>query len=141
MTNVTITDCRSETGVTVGLIDSLMSICHVLIERDLSPVEIREALSDLNSNEAVRQICEWGVSKKSYSIPPNGVSGLLRFLRKTSGLKLQQVAEITDLSVSFISEIERGVRVGPSFDSLNKLASAYGVQISVVFDGIRECGE
>ena len=30
------TDCRTEAGVTVGLIDALITICRVLAKRDLS---------------------------------------------------------------------------------------------------------
>jgi hypothetical protein len=45
------TDCRSEIGVTVGLIDALISIARVLVLRDLSPRDVREALADLQADE------------------------------------------------------------------------------------------
>ena len=50
------TDCRSETGVTVGLIDSLIVIARVLAQRDLSTVEAREALADLRADEDVARV-------------------------------------------------------------------------------------
>jgi hypothetical protein len=36
--------------VTVGLIDALIAIARVLAQRDLQPVEVREALKDLASD-------------------------------------------------------------------------------------------
>lgn len=52
----TSTDCRSEVGVTVGLIDTIITVSRVLIKRDLSSVEVREALKDLHLDEDVRRI-------------------------------------------------------------------------------------
>lgn len=49
----TITDCRTEEGITVGLIDALISVCRVLTERDASSVAIKEALKDLYSDPDV----------------------------------------------------------------------------------------
>lgn len=53
---VTHTDCRTETGVTVNLIDSIITICRVLKTRDLSAPEIQEALKDLRTDEDVNNI-------------------------------------------------------------------------------------
>lgn len=53
MSNVTQTNCREPIGVTVGLIDGLIAIARVLRHRDLTPVEVQEALSDLQSDEDV----------------------------------------------------------------------------------------
>jgi hypothetical protein len=50
------TDCRSEVGITVGLIDSLIFICRILSKRDLSNVSITEALLDLQSDEDIKEI-------------------------------------------------------------------------------------
>ncbi len=38
------TDCRSEEGITVGLVDALISILRVLAKRDLTTPAVREAL-------------------------------------------------------------------------------------------------
>lgn len=55
MTEVT-TDCRSEEGVTVGLVDALISICRILAARDPSPVAVGEALKDLYADPDVRSV-------------------------------------------------------------------------------------
>jgi hypothetical protein len=39
--------CRSDEGITVGLIDALISLLRVLVGRDFSPKEVQEALADL----------------------------------------------------------------------------------------------
>lgn len=50
------TDCRSPTGVTVGLIDGLIAISRVLAQRDLTAPEVQEALTDLRYDEDVWKI-------------------------------------------------------------------------------------
>lgn len=47
-------DCRSEIGVTVGLIDSIISVARVLRRRDFNATSIHEALLDLRSDEDVQ---------------------------------------------------------------------------------------
>lgn len=49
----TTTDCREPIGITVGLIDGLIAIARVLRHRDLSPIEVQEALRDLQSDEDI----------------------------------------------------------------------------------------
>jgi hypothetical protein len=39
--------CRSEEGITVGLVDAVISIMRILAVRDLSPHNVQEALADL----------------------------------------------------------------------------------------------
>lgn len=51
--SVTLTDCRSPVGVTVGLIDAIISMARVLRDRDLNAPEIQEALKDLQSDNDV----------------------------------------------------------------------------------------
>lgn len=47
MTDLPILDCRSEEGITVGLIDALISIGRILSKRDLnSSQHVKEALKD-----------------------------------------------------------------------------------------------
>ena len=50
------TDCRSAEGVTVGLIDGLITIARVLTLRDLSPAAVQEALIDLRSDEDLARV-------------------------------------------------------------------------------------
>lgn len=45
------TECSSEIGVTVGLIDGIINSVHLLKERDLSSHEVKEAIKDLCSQE------------------------------------------------------------------------------------------
>jgi transcriptional regulator with XRE-family HTH domain len=53
----------------------------------------------------------------------------LRRLRKQRQLTLAEVGEASGLSVSFLSDIERG-RTRPSLDTLEKLAYVYQVSIN-----------
>lgn len=55
---------------------------------------------------------------------------LLRDLRKQEGKHLRDVAEATGLSVSFLSDAERG-RVKPSLATLDKWLSALGYEIEM----------
>lgn len=50
------TDCRSEIGITVGLVDSIISISRVLAKMDLEPEEVKEALKDLTTDEDLAKI-------------------------------------------------------------------------------------
>lgn len=58
--NINNTDCRDEDGITVGLIDSLISISRVLAKRDFSSDSVKEALKDLGQDEDVSKIIEEG---------------------------------------------------------------------------------
>ncbi|WP_336704407.1 hypothetical protein [Chryseobacterium indologenes] len=47
-----IVDCRTEEGVTIGLIDAIIAISRVLAKRNLNQTEeIKEALKDLIGDE------------------------------------------------------------------------------------------
>ena len=59
----------------------------------------------------------------------------LRALRKRQGRTLADVGSETGLSVSFLSDIERG-RARPSLDSLGKLASYYQLTLNDLLDGM-----
>lgn len=45
------TDCRSEVGITVGLVDSVITTMRVLVTRDLTDPEVQQALQDLRDDE------------------------------------------------------------------------------------------
>ena len=51
MTNTTYTDCRSEVGITVGIIDAIIMLCRLLHGRDMSGDEVAQALQDLGHDE------------------------------------------------------------------------------------------
>lgn len=50
------TDCRSEEGVTIGLLDSIIFIARVLAKRDFQPQEIQSALRDFRNDEDVKKL-------------------------------------------------------------------------------------
>jgi hypothetical protein len=54
------TDCRDEDGITVGLVDAIISIARVLARKDLDASAVREALKDLAEDEDLRKILEKG---------------------------------------------------------------------------------
>lgn len=60
----------------------------------------------------------------------------IRYYRSINNLTLKDIANKTDLSVSFVSEIERGRR-NPSLGNLNKLAAALGVETAVLIGAIK----
>lgn len=49
-------DCRDENGITVGLVDALISIARILSKRDLNDSAVKEALKDLADDEDVAEI-------------------------------------------------------------------------------------
>ncbi len=51
-----------------------------------------------------------------------------RELRKERGWRLKDVAEVTGLSIPYLSDLERG-RTNPSLDTLRTLAEAYGLSV------------
>jgi hypothetical protein len=44
------TDCRSDEGITVGLVDSILTAAHLLASRDLTPPAVQAALRDLRAD-------------------------------------------------------------------------------------------
>ena len=53
------TDCRTETGITVGLIDGMIAICRILKSRLNSEKEIIAALADLQDDEDLKAILDF----------------------------------------------------------------------------------
>lgn len=45
------TDCRSEDGVTVGLVDAIITLCRLIRTRNINQSDVLEALKDLASDE------------------------------------------------------------------------------------------
>lgn len=60
------------------------------------------------------------------------ISISIKALRLEKNLTLKEMSERTDLSVSFLSQVERG-ESSPAITSLNKIASALGVDITYFF--------
>lgn len=57
----------------------------------------------------------------------------IRVLRKRKGMTQEQLAEAADISVDFLSLVERGVNA-PSFTTLERLADALGVPEKDLFE-------
>ncbi|MFN6518789.1 MAG: helix-turn-helix domain-containing protein [Nostoc sp. CreGUA01] len=57
----------------------------------------------------------------------------LRQIRRLKNLTQQQLAEPTEISVEFLSNIERGINA-PSFDTLEKLVEVLNVSYAELFD-------
>lgn len=50
------TECNSEIGITIGIIDSIINAAHLLKGRDLSAPEVKEAIKDLGSQKTLSDI-------------------------------------------------------------------------------------
>ncbi len=61
------------------------------------------------------------------------IGGRIRSLRRRQGLTLKQVAQATDLSHPFLSQVERG-RTLPSITSLYRIALALGTSPSALLN-------
>ncbi len=57
----------------------------------------------------------------------------LKGMRKSHGLKLREVSEKTGLSISYISDLERG-RQNPSLETCRKFSVVYKITLSQMFD-------
>lgn len=73
------------------------------------------------------------VAESATAAPPGVAVGVrLRALRRARRLTLRDVAERTQLSESFLSQLERG-RTGASIASLQQIAAALGLAVSDLF--------
>lgn len=61
------------------------------------------------------------------------ISAKIREFRKKSGITLKELSELTQLSVSFLSQVERGVS-SMTITSLKKIADALNVQMKDLID-------
>lgn len=59
----------------------------------------------------------------------------LRELRQQRGFTLLQLSQQTALSVSYLSDLERG-RTNPSIDTLERIAGTYGVLLGELIAGV-----
>ena len=67
------------------------------------------------------------------SDPKTNFGKRLRILRKRKGMTQEQLAEAADISVDFLSLVERGVNA-PSFATLERIANALGVPEKELFE-------
>jgi transcriptional regulator with XRE-family HTH domain len=57
----------------------------------------------------------------------------LRSIRKARGLTQEQFAELLDISIDFLSLIERGLNA-PSFESIESFSMTLGIPVREFFD-------
>ncbi|WP_078428928.1 helix-turn-helix domain-containing protein [Alkalihalobacterium alkalinitrilicum] len=55
--------------------------------------------------------------------------GNIRELRKKKGMSLDRLSELSGISKSYLSYIERGLQTNPSISVLEKLAQSLGVEL------------
>jgi transcriptional regulator with XRE-family HTH domain len=60
------------------------------------------------------------------------LGGNIKLLRARRGLSQADLAEKADISINFLSNIERGIKF-PQPDMLSKLANALGVEVNKLF--------
>jgi transcriptional regulator with XRE-family HTH domain len=64
----------------------------------------------------------------------------VRRLREDRGMAIRELAELSQVSSSFVSQVERGV-ASPSVASLRRIAEALGTSIGALFDGKNSLGK
>lgn len=64
----------------------------------------------------------------------------LRSLRKEKNLTLKDLSELAELSVPYLSDMEREA-VNPSVESLQKVANAFKMTVRDLFTGVEKLGE
>jgi XRE family transcriptional regulator, regulator of sulfur utilization len=64
----------------------------------------------------------------------------LRELRQERGQRLKDVSEIADISIPYLSDLERG-RTNPSLETLQTLAGAYGISVHDLLAPVEFYGE
>jgi len=53
-------DCRSEEGITISLIDALITQCRILRHRNLDSSNVKEALKDLQADNDLKYLLNNG---------------------------------------------------------------------------------
>ncbi len=61
----------------------------------------------------------------------------IRFLRQNKGLSIEALALEAEINRNYLGDLERGMR-NPTVVVLNKIAKALDVDLSTLFEGIRE---
>ncbi len=65
----------------------------------------------------------------------------LQEVRKQKKMTLLQVKERTELSVSYLSDLERGRTSNPSLETLERIAQCYQMSLADLLSGVDEWGE
>ena len=62
--------------------------------------------------------------------PYNAISENLKRLRKNKDYSLEKISKLADLSLNTVAKIESGVNSNPTYETLQKLALALGVEVN-----------
>jgi two-component system, OmpR family, response regulator len=108
-------------------VDSMKAAAFDYLQKPFSLEELRAVME--------RAIREKGLIVDLEERMNHMLGARIRALRKSRALTLRQLANKTALSVSLISQIELG-KSAASVATLRKLATALGVSLSVLFDGV-----
>src|SRR2546425_11296955 len=92
----------------------------------------------LNANEgqdntATPGAADWAQTTGGVLNEPD-LGSAIRRLREERNLSLKEVAERSELTPSFLSQVERNL-TSPSVASLRKVAQAFGVPLTALFQG------
>ena len=61
----------------------------------------------------------------------------IRYLRQNKGLSIEALALEAEINRNYLGDLERGMR-NPTVVVLNKIAKALDVDLSTLFEGLRE---
>jgi hypothetical protein len=102
----TVMSCRSEEGITTGLIDAIIAIHRVLAARDLSPQAVQEALADLFEDPDLRTIRDARLAPAAEPGTPDLRARLGRLLLDSAGrLQPRHVADPDALITALLAEL------------------------------------
>src|SRR5215510_4211100 len=98
----------------------------------LSPVSRKTARGDGHAAPIERASAKPG----NHPRPPPPIGGKLHLIRKARNLTLSQVEELSGVSKSMLSQIERG-KVNPTFATLWHLTQSLGIDIGELLEKAR----
>lgn len=59
MNEIVVSDCREEHGITIGAIDSIITLARLIVHRNFENPNIKSALRDLQSDEDLKYILNY----------------------------------------------------------------------------------
>ena len=60
----------------------------------------------------------------------------IRYLRQQKNLSIEELALEAEINRNYLGDLESGIRI-PTLVVLNKISTALGVDLAVLFEGIR----
>ena len=61
----------------------------------------------------------------------------IRYLRQQKGMSIEELALDAEVNRNYLGDLERGTR-NPTVVVLNRIAKALGIELSTLFEGIKE---